>query len=288
MKVKVNQINAFVGGKNGGNAAGVVLDADLLSDVQMQKIAYDLGYSETAFVLKSEKVDYRVRFFTTGTEVPLCGHATLATRFLLQNKGLFTKTEGKQETLAGMLTLKFDGDTVIMEQALPIFSTDIDKQGVLDSLNITEQDLIPNIPIELVSTGFPTIFVPIKSLERVKSLTIDLNKGRDISKKTNLIHPFTLETLFPNSTAFSRNFFPDITEDEDMATGTSTGALACYLFKYKLLNSKDINNLIFDQGNFANQPCRLIVKLETVGETINRVWVGGKCELIKEFEIDVL
>lgn len=288
MKMKVHQVNAFVGEENGGNPAGVVLSADLLTAEQMQKIAFTLRYSETAFILKSEKADYRVRFFTTGTEVPLCGHATLATRYLLQNKGLFTKAEVKQETIAGLLSIKLDDGKVIMEQALPTFSSYIDKQMVLDSLKITEQDLIPNMPIELVSTGFPTIVVPVNDLEKVKSLIVNLDIGRVVSKKTSLIHAFSLDALFPRSIAFSRNFFPDITDDEDAATGTSTGALACYLFKHGLLKSKDMNNLVFDQGNFMNRPCRLIVKLETVKDTINKVWVGGKCELIKKFEIEVL
>ncbi len=121
MKIQVFQVNAFVGGHNGGNPAGVVLDANLLTTEQMQHVAYRLGYSETAFVMKSSTADYRVRFFTVTTEVPLCGHATLATRYLLQNKGVFTQPEACQETLAGLLAIKVDGDRVIMEQTLPIF-----------------------------------------------------------------------------------------------------------------------------------------------------------------------
>lgn len=287
MKIKVYQVNAFVGGENGGNPAGVVLNADELTHEHMQRIALELGYSETAFVLKSNQADYRTRFFTTGTEVPLCGHASLATRYLLQTRGLFTKQEGRQETQAGLLALKLVDDRVVMEQALPTFNPYVNEDVVLGSLSITRSDLLEGMPIEIVSTGFPTIIVPMKSLEKVKSIKVDLDKGRIVSNKTNLIHVFTMESIVPGSIVFSRNFFPDITEDEDAATGTSTGAMACYMYHHRLLEKHNMNNLVFDQGNFMGKPCRLIVNLEIDGTTINKVWVGGKCEVAKEFEVEL-
>ncbi len=158
---------------------------------------------------------------------------------------------------------------------------------ILKALNMTEDDLMPGLPIEWVSTGFPTLLVPIKDLNTMKSIKIDLDLGRTVSQKENLLHAFTLESFNADSIAFSRNFFPDITEDEDAATGTSTGALASYLFKHGLLNGKDLEHLAFDQGHQMGKPSRLIVKLQTTDGTIEKVWVGGNCEVIKEFEIEI-
>lgn len=78
MKIKVYKLNSFAKAKEGGNAAGVVLNADSLSEKEMAKIAAVLGFSETAFVLQSNVADFKLRFFTPNEEVDLCGHATIA------------------------------------------------------------------------------------------------------------------------------------------------------------------------------------------------------------------
>ncbi|HDN95681.1 MAG TPA: PhzF family phenazine biosynthesis protein, partial [Thermoplasmatales archaeon] len=79
MEVPFYIANAFTNKPFKGNPAGVVLEADLLNEKQMQRIAADLKCSETAFLMKSEKADYKLRYFTPIREVDLCGHATIAT-----------------------------------------------------------------------------------------------------------------------------------------------------------------------------------------------------------------
>ena len=76
MGVIVYTLYSFAKDNKGGNLAGVVLDADDLSDIQMLNIANQVGFSETAFVHKSNKATFKVRFFTPNSEVDLCGHAT--------------------------------------------------------------------------------------------------------------------------------------------------------------------------------------------------------------------
>ena len=75
MKISAYTLNSFAKTKEGGNPAGVVINADALSEEEMRKIAAALGYSETAFVLQSDVADFKVRFFTPNDEVDLCGHA---------------------------------------------------------------------------------------------------------------------------------------------------------------------------------------------------------------------
>ena len=77
MNVKVITLNSFALESGGGNPAGVVLDASGLAEAQMLEIAKKVGFSETAFVMESDKSDFRVRFFTPEAEVDLCGHATI-------------------------------------------------------------------------------------------------------------------------------------------------------------------------------------------------------------------
>src|SRR6185369_17713524 len=85
MKIKVFTLNSFAKTQEGGNPAGVVLDSGNLSEVQMLAAAKEVGFSETAFVGKSNKADFKVRFFTPTDEVDLCGHATIATYALMQH-----------------------------------------------------------------------------------------------------------------------------------------------------------------------------------------------------------
>lgn len=95
--VEVLRFAAFASGPGGGNPAGVVLDASTLTDVAMQQIAADVGYAETAFVVGSDSETddrtLRVRYFSPGTEVPFCGHATVATAIALaERRGVRTRS----------------------------------------------------------------------------------------------------------------------------------------------------------------------------------------------------
>ena len=102
MKIKVYTLNAFVKERKGGNPAGVVLSADFITDSEMQAIAKKVGFSETAFVLKTDKADLRLRYFTPAGEVPLCGHATIAAFGLLLKKGSIEAGKYSLETNAGI------------------------------------------------------------------------------------------------------------------------------------------------------------------------------------------
>ena len=87
-KITVYHYDAFTTEPDKGNPAGVVLDADGLTDEEMQNIAYQMGFNETTFVWSSDEADLALRFFTPGQEMALCGHGMLATLFALKTKGL--------------------------------------------------------------------------------------------------------------------------------------------------------------------------------------------------------
>ena len=137
MVIPVYTINAFAKLPGGGNPAGIVLDADVLSESEMQQIAATVGFSETAFVSKSDIADLRVRFFTPVNEVNLCGHATIGLfTLLLQMKRLEPGTY-KQETKAGVLPVEIRPDgTALMTQNPPVFAEIISKEEIADSLGI--------------------------------------------------------------------------------------------------------------------------------------------------------
>lgn len=287
MKVKAYTLSAFAKTNEGGNEAGVVPNADFLSEIEMKKIAATMGYSETAFIMKSDVADFNVRFFTPNSEVDLCGHATIGTYFALTSLGYTKPGTYHQETKAGILEIEIKEDmSIMMDQKLPSFFETIERQEIAQSLNI-EVDRIPeNLPIQIVSTGLRDIIIPIKSIDLLNSLQPDMEKVKEISEKYNVVgyHVFTLEST-NNSTACCRNFAPLFGIPEESATGTSNGALGCYLYKYGLIDAKQASHITIEQGYSMKKPSEILVELTIENSTITKVKVGGKALNLSSIEI---
>ncbi|WPC43204.1 PhzF family phenazine biosynthesis protein [Clostridium sp. JS66] len=289
MQIKVYTLNAFAKTDNGGNPAGVVLNADSLSVYDMKKIAEKVGFSETAFIKKSNKADFKINFFTPNKEVDLCGHATIGTFYLLASKGIIKSGQYTQETKAGILKVECRNNNMIyMNQTNPKFYEVLNKADIADSLNIDEEEIMSDIPIQIVSTGLKDILIPIKSLKSLYKIKPDFQKIAHISKKQNVVgyHIFTLETEH-GSTAHCRNFAPLYDICEEAATGTSNGALSCYLYKYGLVSQENIKNLSFEQGYSMKKPSEILASLIVDNEEINEVKVGGIALNIKERNIEL-
>ncbi|HKL47473.1 MAG TPA: PhzF family phenazine biosynthesis protein [Candidatus Izemoplasmatales bacterium] len=273
MMQKLYRLRAFPKTQYGGNKAGVYLFADDLSTSEMQKIAKNVGYSETAFVMESEKADFKIRFFTPLFEVNLCGHATIAVFNLLRdlkiiNKGLYT-----QETKAGTLKIKVEDTMVYMEQMKPIYGGELDSKvfdSCFDSF-MMDDTLKPRI----VSTGLREIFLPVKARQILEDMKPKIENIITLSKNLNVIgiHVFALDETID---AYGRNFGPVVGIDEESATGTSNGALACYLYKYHQKKEQ----YILRQGYTMKQPSEILVNLNIDNDQINSVWVGGRAILI--------
>lgn len=268
------KISAFTKDSLGGNRAGVYMHADHLSEKDMQSIAYDLGYSETAFVLKSEIADYKVRFFTPTTEVDLCGHASIATFFALRqlniiNNGLYT-----QETKAGLLKVKVDNQETFIQLSNPRFFQKVEKDEVASSFDYIEFDDF--LDCYVVSTGIKEIFVPVKNKDVLDRIVPRIDQMIKVSNKYDAIgmHVFAIDN---DIDAYGRNFAPIVGIDEESATGTSNGALACYLHKF--LNEKQHYTL--RQGYSMGEPSELRVYLNASYSKIMEVWVGGTAKFIE-------
>ena len=288
MKITAYTLNSFANTPEGGNPAGVVLNADTLTENQMKEIAKTIGFSETAFVMQSNLADFKVRFFTPNEEVDLCGHATIAAFYTLACKELIKPGIYTQETKAGVLSVEVSEDlTVMMEQNTPSYYEVIGKAEIADSLNIAVEDIPADLPVQIVSTGLRDIIVPVKNIEIINAIKPDFDKISDISSKYNAVgyHIFTLETLH-GSTAHCRNFAPLYGIPEESATGTANGALACYLFSYGLINAGQAEHIIIEQGYSMNRPSEILVSLTTQNDTVTSVRVGGKVLNLTEREVN--
>lgn len=289
MIVKAYKINAFAKTIKGGNPAGVVLNGDTLSENQMKRIASTLGLSETAFVMKSDCADFKVRFFTPIEEVNLCGHATIGTFSILLNVGLIKSGSYTQETKAGVLKVEVNEDSLIMmDQRNPDFYEIIDREEIADSLNITVKEMDDKLFPQIISTGLRDIMVPIRSIKTLNSINPNLSRVAEVSRKYNSTgyHIFTLDSLY-NSNAHCRNMAPLYGIPEEPATGTSSGALACYLFENNIIKAENAGHIVFEQGYTMNMPSEIIVSLIIEGSQVIKVKVGGRALNLSEVELEI-
>lgn len=268
------RLSAFPKSDNGGNKAGVYINADNLTEERMQEIAKMVNYSETAFVSKSDKADFKVKFFSPTSEVNLCGHATIATFNLLRDLKIIRNGIYTQETKVGILRLDIHDNLVFMEQNLPYFGEIIDDSILHECFNNLK--IHPKLKPMIMSTGLREIFLPVDSIETVDTLTPNIDKILKISKKYDLIgvHVFALDK---EADAYGRNFAPAVGIDEESATGTSSGALSCYLHRFHQKKER----YILRQGYYMNQPSEIQAFLKTKYGEIIEVWVGGPAKIVK-------
>ncbi len=277
MNVEIFKAKAFAKTIEGGNPAGIVLNADSLTIEEKKQIAKEIGFSETAFIQKSNKADFKVEFFTPVEEVDLCGHATIASFSCMFQKEILKPGKYSQETKAGILEIEIDNEGfVFMDQKLPEFSETITIKEITEALIIDQTQLIQGLMPQVVSTGLRDIIIGLNTRKDLLSLKPNFEKIQSLSKKYNAVglHVFTLETIDMVSIAHSRNFAPLYGVNEESATGTANGALACYLFQNGLINSSQ--NIVIEQGYSMNMPSEIFVGLEINNRKISRVQVGGK------------
>lgn len=269
--VEAYVVSAFSKEGKGGNKAGVVLDCSGLTEKDMLRIAAELKFSETVYVSKSEVADFHLRYFTPVDEVPLCGHATIATFSLMWNLKLLNKKDITIETLAGILTIEVSEDGLIMmQQNCPDYAEMLEKESL--EVCVGKEFIAEQYPIQIVSTGLRDIMLPIRSRERLSAMIPNMAEITALSRKTDVvgIHAFAL-CEEGEITAYCRNFAPLYGIDEESATGTSNCALASYLYRHVVKKSQ----YIFEQGYEMGLASRIIVKIVADRDKITAVYVGG-------------
>ncbi|MGF9875259.1 PhzF family phenazine biosynthesis protein [Bacillus tropicus] len=271
MKISVYVASAFSKDHKGGNKAGVVFtENNTLTTTQKMAIAKQLGYAETAFISESEIADYKFEYFTPKEEVDLCGHATIGSFVILMHLNKLCQNRYMIETNSGVLTITIKGDIIFMEQNKPIFYDVVSPNEFIDCFDMKAID--DKYPIQIVSTGLKDILIPIKSETRLHTLQPNFEKIKEISKYYNVVgmHLYT----FNDNRIICRNFAPLYDINEEAATGTSNGALACYLYEQHNLQ-KEV--YVFEQGYSLHSPSEILVKLATNSNNkVEKVYVGGK------------
>ncbi len=271
MNNEIFRVNGFTYEQAGGNPAGIVLSADNLDESKMLEIAKEIGYSETAFLMESKNADYKIRYFTPLHEVDLCGHATVAAFNLLRDINKLTLGKYLIETKAGILQVIVNEYCVYMEQKTPKFYQVLAPDEIANCFARFDKTVLSDMPMQIVSTGLKDIIVKVNSLDDLLGLSPIFPMITKISKQKDVIgmHVFCIE----NSEVYTRNFAPLYGINEESATGTANGALACYIVE----NTGIIKDTTFTmkQGMNMNSLSEIVVKIGISAGQINTVFVGG-------------
>ncbi|KMK75494.1 PhzF family phenazine biosynthesis protein [Alkalihalobacillus pseudalcaliphilus] len=295
--VTVYHYDAFSLQPNEGNPAGIVLEADHLSDQTMQEIAFKIGFNETAFHLSSKKADLRLRYFTPGHEMNLCGHATVATLYALKSRGLLgDKSELTIETNAGILPIqieeKNDDYFITLKHAAPQFREFIGSpEELTKSIGLKPKDISEDLPIMYGSTGTWTLLVPIRSLSSFSKMKPNNQAFPSIFKEipNASLHAFCMETFDQEADMHARHFSsPYSGTIEDAVTGTASGVMAAYYQKFMNPNKKEAIKLVIEQGYEIGKNGRVYVSAtpDTHGDVT--IKMSGQAVYVNTFEIKLI
>jgi len=283
----------------GGNQLAVFPDARDIAPGLMQKIARELNLSETSFVLPPEDAssDFRLRIFTPAMELPMAGHPTVGTAFILARLGLIDSSSREAvvrfEEGVGIIrvSLEFSGGEpamIWMDQPPPEFSDPaLDRQAIASLLSIEQAGLDPDLPVEVVSCGVPFLYVPVRDLTTIRALKLRLDLWEELLKDSEApqVFAFTREVERPGSTVHSRMFAPAMGIAEDPATGGASGPLGCYLVKHGV--AAEGVPIVSEQGIEMGRPSFIHVEIRRDGDGFSGVRVGGESVYVGEGALKV-
>jgi len=295
-RIRIFQVDAFTTDRFTGNPAGVVLEADSLSDAEMLAIARELNNADTAFILASDGADHEVRakFFTPRVEAGFVGHATVAAHYVLSRRRSHTERL-RQKSKAGIVEIDVRGTgddrRIAIRQPRPPVGRELndrERLAVLDSLALATDDLDLRCPIRIAGAGSTRLMVGVRGPEQLKALKPDSSRLTTLSAQLGAAGYFIFTLAPQDATCLteSRMFCPALGISEDPVSGNAHGLLGAYLAEHKLLKH-DGQRAAFSgaQGHHLHRPGRVEVELELRDGQIDAVWIIGQAVSIFETEI---
>jgi len=296
MKYRVYQVDAFTRQPLTGNPAGVVTNAEGLTEGQMQAIARELNNSETAFILppKDDSHDVWVRFFSPTREVPVCGHATVSAHFVRALELGLDRARVRQLTGAGVQTVEVTRSggvpTVTITQSTPGVEPPLPAAAVsrlAAALGVRESDLRPDCPVCVATTGHSKVMVALRDLELLHRLQPDMAALSALSAEIgcNGYYVFTLHPRHP-ALVHARMFAPAIGIPEDPVTGNGGGPVGAYLVTYGHLKGDEVRFTAV-QGEAMGRPGRMEVRVLSENGKPRQVQISGNAVLAFRTEMEL-
>jgi PhzF family phenazine biosynthesis protein len=260
------RLAAFTSNPEGGNPAGVWIGEELPAPEVMQRIAAEVGYSETAFIAPAHGRERIVRYFSPEAEVSFCGHATIAAGVVLG------EAEGDAEyqlsTAVGNVTVTVHTQDGVREASLvsvkPVHAEAIQAlvDAALAALGWTPSDLDSSIPPVRAYAGAWHLVLAVNDLHRLADLNYDFDQLKALMLSEGLT---TLQLVWREDehTFRARNPFPVGGVVEDPATGAAAAALGGYLRAAGLIVAP--TTILIRQGEAMGRPSRLTVHIPVKG-----------------------
>jgi PhzF family phenazine biosynthesis protein len=297
-RCRLFHVDAFTRQRFCGNPANVVLDADDLSEDDMQMIATEVN-GETAFVLEAEASDHdvQIKYFTPRHSVPFVGHATIAAQYVR------AKTDGKprgklrQRTGAGIIEVEVteaEGDLrVAITQNPPSLGPiipDHHRTQVLNALGISSPSLHIDCPLQIMTKGTSRLLIGLRSPDLLSSLKPDFDELARLTPHVGAegYFVFALSPTAQGEGTESRMFCPALGIPEDPVSGNAHGMLGVYLVNQGLLTPKD-GRVHFQgrQGMWVRRPGTIEVEVESSGRVAQSVRIVGDAVIVYEAEVQV-
>jgi trans-2,3-dihydro-3-hydroxyanthranilate isomerase len=292
-------VDVFTDRAFAGNPLAVVMNADGLSTKQMQAVARETNLSETTFVLPPQNRDHaaRVRIFTPHVELPFAGHPTIGTSWVLLAEGLVSAdapTLTLEEAVGPVpVRVERDGPHLVLWMTHPpvTFGAVIEERaGLAAALGITVEQLHPDVPVQLASTGLAFLYVALKDAAAVDAAA---SRGDALASVLDAYGrpPVFLFAATGGNRLYSRMFGPhtDTQIAEDPATGSASGPLGAFAVRYGLIPRAADVVIVSEQGTKMGRQSFLQIKLAypAAGDLPTRIEVGGSVVPVMTAELGV-
>ncbi len=286
------QLDVFSSRPFEGNPLAVFLDGRGLSDQEMQALALEMNLSETTFVLPREpsverERGVRVRIFTVQEELPFAGHPTLGTAFHL--RGSTGAPEIMLDLNVGKVPVRFEenpGQPIFgeMTQVNPEFGERHDREAVVRACGLRDGDTDPSLPIQTVSTGLPFTIVPLRGLEVLRSLRVDVRGSEEYLKRSGgqFFYFVSRQTVDPAARLHARMM---LYNGEDPATGSAAGCAAAWMVAHGVAQPEE--RVLIEQGVEMNRPSRIFVRASRQDDRVVNVRVGGNVVEVLRGEVSL-
>jgi trans-2,3-dihydro-3-hydroxyanthranilate isomerase len=304
-RLRYHLVDVFTDRAFGGNQLAVFTNGRGVPADLMQSIARELNLAETTFVLPPEDPDndFHVRIFTPAAELPMAGHPTVGTAFVLareqmiERSGNFASTRFEEGVGVIPVNLTYAGDEpgfIWMTQPGPRFGPEYPNREVIaHMLSLAPESIDANLPVEVVSCGVPFLYVPVTSLKAVRGIKLRTDVWERALKDfvATGVFVFTREVETQGATVHSRMFAPGIGIGEDPATGAASGPLGCYLVRHGLVPSgseaSPTARIVSEQGLEMGRPSFIHIEIDQEEGQITGVRVGGQVVYIGEGALEL-
>lgn len=292
------QYDVFTGEPLLGNQLAVFTDARGLDAAMMQRIAREMNFSESTFILPVEwaGTDARMRIFSPLAEMPMAGHPTIGSTFALAETGAIAP--GTRRFVFHLnagptpVDLEWQGGRLAfawMTQPNPVFGPIIDDRSIVAAtVGLAADDLLDGAPVQQVSCAVPFLYLPLRDPATVDRAISDAAACKRLSAATGLNLPIFLFALGGRSmttAVYSRMFAPAFGISEDPATGIASGPLGCYLVHHRLVTAAAARSIVSHQGVAMGRASRIQISIGVTAGVIDDVKIGGEAVLVARGEL---